>query len=588
MAGDGLASGARGTQFVAMTRESNALVPNRTWHRHYDPGVPTTLTFGETTLVDFFTRSVREYGDRPAIIFLNRRLMYRELDDQVRRLAHALEALGVARGTRVAIHMPNVPQFVVGYYATLLLGAVAVPTNPMYTAREIEHQWNDAGCDVAIVMDFIYDQKIRQVRDRLPVRQYIIASIPDYLRFPLDLLARLKLRREKPPLIASVEPTADTHLYTRIVRETAPGGPLAEIDVDDVCTLLYTGGTTGISKGAALTHGNLAANVQQLSAWLRQAEPGREVILCALPLFHSFGLTVVMNESIALGAVQVMIPNPRDIKAIVRSITKHRVTLFPAVPNHFNSINHFPRIERRDLSSIKACLSGSAPLPVDVLETFERMTGSKISEGFGLTETSPVTHSNPLVGIRKVGSIGIPLPGTDAKIVDIDDETRELAPNEVGELAVRGPQVMRAYWGRPDATTEMVRDGWLYTGDLARIDRDGFCFIEGRKKDMILCSGFNVYPDEIDRILIAHPAVMEAATIGVPDDKRGETVKSFVVLREGVTSTAREITDHCRENLAPYKVPREVEFIDELPKSSVLKVLRRELRERELRRRRRG
>jgi long-chain acyl-CoA synthetase len=289
-----------------------------------------------------------------------------------------------------------------------------------------------------------------------------------------------------------------------------------------------------------------------------------------------------MNLAVALAAANVLFPNPRDIPAIVKGILKHRVTLFPAVPATFQAICQYPGVEKLDLSCIKLCNSGSAPLPVEVLRRFEELTGSKISEGFGLTETSPVTHCNPLFGTRKVGSIGVPLPDTDAKVVDPENGTAECPPGEVGELIVRGPQVMRGYWKKPEETAQVIKNGWLYTGDLCRMDQDGFCFIVGRKKDMILCSGFNVYPDEIDRLLMSHPAILEAATIGIPDEKRGETVKSFVVLRPGHRLSAEEIQAYCRENLAPYKVPRLIEFRESLPRSSVLKILRRELRAQEL------
>jgi len=555
----------------------------RVWHQFYDEGVAPDPEFEDVTLVGTFARSVANHADRPALIFMNRTMTYRQLDDHVGRLTGALRALGIESGDRIAIQTPNVPQFVIAYYATLRLGAVAVPTNPIYTPHEIAHQWNDAECRAAIVTDYIFDQHVRPIRHRIPVTDFIITSIPDYLRFPLNMLAPFKLRRAKPPLIARVAPEAGVHRFADLIRahqpETGtPGG------FDDIATLLYTGGTTGMSKGAALTHRNLSCNVQQLSAWIGETT-GQDVILCALPLFHSFGLTVVMNVGVAIGGALVMIPNPRDIPAIVTSVPKHRITLFPAVPNHFNAINAYPGIDRVDLSSIRACNSGSAPLPVDVLTTFEQRTGSKISEGYGLTETSPVTHSNPLQGTRKVGSIGVPLPGTDARIVDAEDGTRELPTNEVGELIIRGPQVMLGYWRRPDDSADMIRDGWLYTGDLARIDQDGFCFIEGRKKDMILCSGFNVYPDEIDRVLSGHPDVLEAATIGIPHPTRGETVKSFLVVRPGASTTAEAVVEYCREYLASFKVPREIEFLPELPKSSVLKILRRELRERELRER---
>ncbi len=554
----------------------------RPWHRFYDPGVPPSLDFRDLTLPQWLEQAAERYGDRPAIVFLNGRLTYRQLKDQVDRLAAAMAALGVGRESKVAIQLPNLPQFVIAYYATQTLGAVAVPTNPTYTPREIEHQWTDAGCTLAVVADYIYEGRLRGIRDRLPVRHYLVASIGEYLAFPLNWLAPIKLKRQRPPLAARVTPGPGVHSFRRLIEATPPRPPAATIRMADISTLLYTGGTTGVSKGAALSHANLSYNVQQVRAWFAQAEDGREVVAGLLPFFHSYGLTVSMNLAVALGAANVLFPNPRDIPAIIKGVIKHRITLFPAVPATFQAICQYPGVEKLDLSSIKMCNSGSAPLPVEVLRRFEELTGSKISEGFGLTETSPVTHCNPLFGTRKVGSIGVPLPDTDAKVVDPENGAAERPAGEVGELIIQGPQVMRGYWNKPQETAQVLKDGWLYTGDLCRMDEDGFCFIVGRKKDMILCSGFNVYPDEIDRLLMSHPAILEAATIGIPDEKRGETVKSFVVLRAGHQLSTEGILAYCRENLAPYKVPRIIEFRDALPRSSVLKILRRELRAEEM------
>jgi long-chain acyl-CoA synthetase len=554
----------------------------RPWHSAYDPRVPPSLEYEPVTLPGFLARSAARHPDATALVFLNARLTYRELDDQVNRFATALADFGVRKDSRVAIQLPNLPQTVIAYYATLRLGAQAVMTNPLYVPREIEHQWNDAGCTVAVVADFLYGSRVAAIRDRLPVRHYVIASIPEYLRFPLNLLAPLKLRRADPPLLARVPPGPGIHVFRDLVRRTAPSPPAVEIGLDDLAVLQYTGGTTGVSKGAMLTHRNLSCNVQQTSAWFPDAEIGREVLLACLPYFHVFGMTVSMNWPIASAAAIVLMPNPRDVPQIIRSIAKHRVTLFPAVPALFNAINNHPLAAKADLSSVKSCFSGSAPLPVDVLRRFEEITGSTIVEGFGLTETSPVSHVNPLAGRRKVGSVGLPVPDTDCRIVDLEDGTRDLPADTEGELLIRGPQVMAGYWNMPDETAQVLRDRWLCTGDLAVMDPEGYFFIVGRKKDMILASGYNVYPDEVDRVLAAHEAVLEAATIGVPDVKRGETVKSFVVLQPGRKATAEELIAHCRENLAAYKVPREIEFLAELPKSGVMKVLRRELREREV------
>jgi long-chain acyl-CoA synthetase len=553
-------------------------MPERPWYRHYDPDVPHAVTYEDLTLPHFLERAAATYPDVTALVFLNGHLTYRELKEHVDRLATALAGLGVAKDHRVAIQLPNLPQTVIAYYAVERLGAQAVFTNPLYTTREMEHQWKDAGCRVAIVTDFTYDQKIKDHRAELPIAQYVIARIPEYLRFPLNVLAPLKLKRQKPhPAIARVAPGDGLHFFKDLIARTAPQPPPRTVTLDDVAVLQYTGGTTGVSKGAMLTHRNLSYNVQQARAWLPELEVGREVILTALPIFHVFGMTVCMNLSVYLAGTMVLVPNPRDIPALIKAIEKRHVTIAPLVPALFNAINQFPGIDRHDLSSVRVCVSGSAPLSVDVQQRFEGLTGGKICEGFGLTETSPITHVNPVRGLRKIGTIGLPVADTDARIVDMESGTRDLPPGETGELVIRGPQVMRGYWQRPDETANVIRDGWLYTGDLAVMDEDGFFKIVGRKKEMIAVSGFKVYPDEVDRVLMSHPAVLEAATIGVPDEKRGEAVKSFVVFRPGMTATAESIMAHCRDNLAPFKVPRDVEFRTELPKSAALKILRREL-----------
>ena len=383
-------------------------------------------------------------------------------------------------------------------------------------------------------------------------------------------------------MVAKVAASESVHHFRKLLRATAPSPPHVDLDMDDVAMLQFTGGTTGASKGAMLTHRNLSYNAQQIRTWAQETKEGEETWLGCLPYFHIYGITVSMLNPILVGAHIVVMPNPRDIPAMIKNIVKHRVTFMPAVPAMYNAINQYPGVDQLDLSSIKICNSGSAPLPVDVLRRFEELTGAKITEGYGLTETSPVTHSNPPLGVRKEGSIGIPLSDTDAKIVDMEDGVTQVPVGEPGELLLRGPQVMKGYWNRPEATAEMIKDGWLYTGDLATVDEDGYFRIVGRKKDMILCSGYNVYPDEIDRVLMAHPDVLEAATIGIPDAKRGETVKSFAVLHPGKLTTADALTAYCRENLAAFKVPRSIEFRESLPKSTVLKILRRELRAEEL------
>jgi long-chain acyl-CoA synthetase len=557
----------------------------RPWHRSYDDGVPREVDFEEVPLSEWVDRAAATHPDTVALIWLNARISYRQLAEEVNRFATALVGLGVSKGTRVAIQMPNLPQLVIAYYAVLKAGGVVVMTNPLYTPYEVEHQWNDAEVDVAIVMDFLFEQKIEAIRDKLPVQHWILASIPEYLRFPMRQLAPFKLRRKHPPAIAQVKPSASVHRFRDLIRATAPAPLDGAVGIDDLAVLQYTGGTTGISKGAMLSHRNLSCNVQQMTAWYGGVEKGVEVVLAVLPLFHVFGMTSAMNWSVHTCSTIVLQTDPRAIDVLVRNLARHSVTLFHGVPAMFNAVNNYPGVERLDLSSVKSCFSGSAPLPPEVLNQFEKLTGARIIEGFGLSETSPVTHANPIRRTRKIGTVGLPLPSTDGRIVSPDDE-QPVAPGEEGELLIKGPQVMQGYWKQPEETARVLRDGWLHTGDLAKQDEDGFFTIVGRTKDMINCSGFKVYPDEVDQVLMAHPAVLETATIGVPHPTRGETVKTFLVLRPGDKLTAEQVQEYCRQHLASYKVPREVEFLDELPKSAVLKILRRELRERELTKRR--
>ncbi|MCB9913526.1 MAG: long-chain fatty acid--CoA ligase [Planctomycetes bacterium] len=523
--------------------------------------------------------------DATALLFMNYRMTYRALQDHVDRLATAFARLGVQPGQRVAVHLPTLPQTVIAYYAALTIGAQVVLTNPLYTPRELEHQWNDAECVLAVTADFLWDQKVRAHRAELAPRDYVVASIPEYLGWPLNWLAPLKLGRQHPPTWARVKREEGVHRFAELVRDTPPAPPRPTVDMESIAVLQYTGGTTGVSKGAMLTHRNLTVNVAQINAWFPGLQRGKEVTLVCLPLFHVFGMTVGMNWSISHGAAMVLLPDPRDFPLLVKSIAKHRVTLFPGVPALFNGLNNFPGIESIDVRSVRSCFSGSAPIAPDVLERFEALTGARIVEGFGMSETSPVVSVNPLVGTRKIGSVGIPISDTDARVVSIDGGLDELPRGEEGELVVQGPQVMKGYWKRPDETQKTMRDGWLLTGDLATMDEDGYIRIVGRKKDMISAGGFKIYPDEVDAVLMSHPDILEAATIGVPDPRRGETVKSFLVLRPGRTLTFEDLDRWCRERLAAYKVPREIEVLDELPKSNVMKVLRRELRERELRKR---
>jgi long-chain acyl-CoA synthetase len=550
------------------------------WIDHYEPGVPARLDLEQKTVVDYLDESAATWGSRPALTLKGRDLTYAELKDQVDRFATALAGLGVTHDSRVALWLPTLPQMVIAYYATLRLGALVVNTNPLYVERELEHQFNDAGVSVVVTLDYLWWTKLRRVLGKTGVRHVIVTSHADYLPFPKNLVAPMKLK--KTGQYVKVPREENVHFFRELVVDHPPSPPGVELSLDHVALLQYTGGTTGVSKAAMLTHRNVSANAQQCRAWFPIAEPGGEVVLVCLPLFHVFGMTVSMLWPISIGARLVLVPNPRDIKDLVESITRYRVTLFSALPALFVAINGYPGIDRLDVSSIKACFSGSAPLPVEVLRRFEALTGGKITEAYGLTETSPVAHANPLNGVRKIGSVGVPVPGTYMKIVDVETGRRELPIGEEGELCIRGPQVMAGYWNHPAETANTLRGEWVYTGDLARVDEQGYTYIVGRKKELIVASGYNVYPDEIDGVLYTHPAVSESATIGVPDPRRGETVKSFVVLEPGSRATEEDLIRYCREQLAAYKVPRSVEFIEQLPKNAMLKTLRRELRDREL------
>ncbi len=548
------------------------------WFQHYPQGTPKTIDYQEITLPEMLDRTARQHGDRKALQFVMVHLSYGELRAEVERLAAGLAQLGVKPGDRVAIQLPNMPQTVIAFYAALSIGAIVVMTNPLYTLREVEHQWKDADVQVAITADFVWDQVLKDHRAKLNPKHFLVASIPDYFHFPVSFLAKFKLKKQDPARWAKVHPSADVHLYKAFLKGVQGPAPKVAIGMDDVALLQYTGGTTGLSKGATLTHRNISSNIQQMVSWFPNLDPTQRVMMTALPLFHVFGLTVCMGFSVYVGLPQVLVPNPRDIPTLAAQLDKHRVNLFPAVPAMFNALNNLPNIDKFDLTELTDCFSGSAPISDSVLEAFEKRTGARIIEGFGMSETSPVATANPTVGLRKVGSVGIALPDTDIRVVDMDTGEADMPPGEEGELIVKGPQVMQGYWNRPEETATALRDGYMYTGDLATIDEDGFVRIVGRKKDMINCSGMKVYPDEVDAVLMAHPAVLEAATIGVPDEKRGESVKSFLVLQPGQKLTEEQVLQYCRENLARYKVPQHIRFLDELPKSSVLKTLRRELR----------
>ena len=550
----------------------------RVWHKQYDEGVPSEVDVPDLRLHDFLEQSAQDFPDRPCTIFKGAVITYREMSELTDRLAAGLVARGVKKGDRVAIFMPNSPQFVIAFYAILKAGGVAVATNPLYTHREIEHQMNDSGAELMLVMSNFYNT-VKDVRPDTRLKKLIVTNIKEYLPPMLRLLFTVAKERSGGHRVTLEE--GDEWLQTVLDQYSASDRPEVEIKPGDTALFQYTGGTTGLSKGAVGLHRNLVANTLQCEAWLSEVgeKPGEGVTLMAIPMFHVYGLVVGMAVAVQNAAAMVMIPNPRDLKDVLGSIEKHRPTLYPGVPAMYNAINNHPDVlaGKYDLSSIKACISGSAPLLRETKLKFEELTGGKLVEGFGLTETLVATHGNPIMGENRIGSIGVPFPNVDSRIISLEDDVTVLEPNEVGELVIQSPSIMKGYHNMPTETTNTIRDGWLYTGDIAYMDDDGYFFIVDRKKEMIKPSGFQVWPREVEEAIAENPKVLEVGVAGIPDAYRGESVKAWVVIKPGESVTVEELQDWCRDRLAPFKVPTQVEFRDELPKTTVGKILRREL-----------
>jgi long-chain acyl-CoA synthetase len=553
------------------------------WTRFYEEGVPPTISYPSWTLPDLLDDAAARYANLPALTFFidaklpPSRMTYAGLHDATLRFANALHQMGVRPGDRVAVMLPNCPQFPIVFFGLLRLGAIAVNTNPLYVSREIKEQLDDSGSETIVLLDQFYP-RLQAIRHETKVKRVIVTDVAESIGFPFRQLVHL-IQRKRGERV-SVPSGPGVHSLKELIANHPPSPPKVEIAPGDVALFQYTGGTTGVPKAAMLSHHNLVANSFQLDAWFAKAEKGKEVVMAAIPFFHVYGMTVCMIFGIHAGANIVMVPRPRPIDAVMKIIQKTRASIFPGVPTLYTAINHHPDVKKYALGSVKLCLSGAAPLPVEVAETFERITGGRLVEGYGMTESSPVATANPLFGKRKVGSIGIPMPDTDAKIVDL--ETGATLPvGREGELAVKGPQVMVGYWNRPEETAATIRDGWLHTGDVAKVDEEGYISIVDRKKDMIAASGLKVLPREVEEVLFQHPKVKEAVVVGVPDAYRGETVKGYIVLKDAETATPEEVIQFCRGKLAPFKVPTAIEFRTELPKTMVGKVLRRVLAEEE-------
>jgi long-chain acyl-CoA synthetase len=488
--------------------------------------------------------------------------------------------MGVKKGDRVALLMPNCPQFVISYYAVLRAGGIVVATNPLYSVREMEFQFNDCGAETVIVLSLFY-KMVMGIKDRTSLKNVVVTNIKEYLPEQSRKAFIAFVERQEGHYVR-VPKVKNIYKFQDLLRRFSSKPTAVETSPDDVAMFQYTGGTTGLSKAAVATHRNVVANVYMMRAWSMPIglNQGEEVVMGVMPLFHIYGMVTVLHFSVLTGSVMVLLPRFETDK-VLNAINRYKPAFFPGVPTMYVAINNFPEVKKYDLRSIKACVSGAAPLPVEVQQEFEGLTGGKLVEGFGLSEAPVVVTSNPLIGLRKIGSIGVPVPDVEARIMDAEIGDKEMPLGEIGELVISGPQVMKGYWNRPEETEMVLHNGWLYTGDLARMDEDGFFFIVDRKKDMIIAGGFNIYPRDIEEVLYEHPKVKEVVCYGVPDPYRGQTVKVAIVLKEGESATEEEIIEFCRPRLARYKIPKLIEFRDSLPKSLIGKVLRRVLMEEE-------
>ena len=556
------------------------------WLAHYSASVPATIAIPEQSLGWLLDEATRTSSAYTAIEYYGTRISYAQFSSLADRFARALVRLGVKRGDRVAISLPNIPQFPIAFYGAIKAGAVVVPTNPLYKPHELEHQLNDSGAKVIVMIDQLY-HGLAEVRARTLVEHVVLAGVADYFPLPLAVAYRARTAltsRRQPhadPRVVRADKTI--HQFKDLLGHASDSQgfevyPLPEpASPDDLALLQYTGGTTGVAKGAMLTHRNLMANAAQCLAWNEDPPEKKHVTLCVAPFFHVYGLTVCMNMTMLAASTMALLPR-FTVEDTLKAIEKYRPDLFPGAPTMYLALAREVERKHRDLTSIKVCISGSAPLPAEVQRRFEAISGAKVVEGYGLTEASPVTHCNPVHGDNRNGTIGLPVPSTDAAI--LVGESWEFAPQgELGEIAVRGPQVMRGYWNRPDETAKVLRDGWLRTGDIGQMDADGYFKIVDRAKDLIIASGYNIYPREVEDALYANPKVLEAAVAGIPDEYRGETVRAYIVVKPGEHLTAEELDKWCRDQLAVYKVPKSYEFRESLPKTVIGKVLRRQLRD---------
>ncbi len=548
---------------------------HRIWHKSYSPKVPTSINYEDISMPQILGRTAQKYPDRDALIFMGKKITYHELDILVNRFANALINIGIKPGDRVSLLLPNIPQIVVAYYGIWRSGAVPVPNNPLYTDRELEHQFNDSGSTSLITLDLLAPRMLA-LRPKTKIKQIISCHINDYLPFPLKQLYPILKRA----MYKKFEKAPNFYEYIQLIDTGESKPPDISFSLDDLALIPYTGGTTGPSKGVVLTHRNVSYITQGVKIWFYDLQDMYERELAVFPFFHLAGFTAVMNACVLTGWTDVLVPRPEP-KAVLDMMLKYKPTIIPAVPTIYVGLLGLPKFRESDLSFVKGFFSGAAPMALETINALKKATGADVVEAYGMTESTTIITLTPWRGTLKAGSVGVPIPDTDLKIVDLDTGTKEMKVGEEGEVIFKGPQMCQGYYNKPDETANSIRDGWFYTGDIGKMDEDGYVYIVDRKKDMIIAGGFNIYPRDIDEVLFEHPKVLEACAIGIPDDYRGETVKAFVVPVPGETLTHEELDAFCRERLSAYKVPKMYEFMKELPKSAVGKILRKDLRAKE-------
>jgi long-chain acyl-CoA synthetase len=548
----------------------------RVWHRRYVPGIPAEVKLKDITIPEMLSATAKKFPNRVALIFLGKKITYKELDLLANRFAHAALSLGLRRGDRIALLLPNIPQIVIAYFGAWRARLVPVPINPLYTDREIEHQLKTSGAAAMVSLDLLVPRMLA-LRKSAGTKIVITAHIKDYLPFPTKQLFPFV----KKGMTVQYAPAPDYYDFLDLMKHSPDTPAGAAPSLDDLALIPYSGGTTGLAKGVAITHRNVSAITQIAQEWFFDIKEKPESELAIFPFFHMAGFTAVMNLCVINGWTAILIPRPEP-KTIVDQLLKYKSTIFLAVPTIYVGVLALPEFKKADLTFIKGFFSGAAPLPIDTINALREATGgASIVEGYGMTESTTFISVTPWRGTLKPGSVGVPLPNVDVKIVDIQTGTKELPTGQEGEIVFRGPNMCRGYYNMPEETKHAIRDGWFFTGDIGKFDEDGYLYIVDRTKDMIIAGGYNIFPREIDEVLFEHPKVLEACTIGVAHEYRGETVKSFIVVKPGEHLTEEELNTYCRGRLSPYKVPRIYEFVDSLPKSAVGKILKRELRDME-------